>query len=201
MTPAAARPANETAGVRERILVAAKTEFAAQGLRGASVRAIASRAGVTAAMINYYFGGKRALYDQVVDDVQGRLLARISETLATGDGSELAARLTGAYFGFLAAEREFPRLLLREVLDRGEALTTFVRRYLAPLRAVFEERFGGGDAAFQSAVSLFGAVAGYFLYEPVLTELLGADAMEAERLERRRQHVMELAALLSRERR
>jgi AcrR family transcriptional regulator len=35
------------------------------------VRSIAERAGATAAMINYYFGGKQALYDTVVSEVQG----------------------------------------------------------------------------------------------------------------------------------
>jgi AcrR family transcriptional regulator len=178
-------------------LTAAKAEFAAHGLRAASVRAIGAKAGVTAAMINYYFGSKRALYDQIVATAQARLYARVVDALTRSDEAELPARLTSAYFDFLSEEREFQRLMIREVLDRPEGLREFVRRYIVPLRALFEDLFGRGDEAFQAAVSLFGAVAGYFLYEPVLTELLGEDAMAEKHLERRRRHLMALAVHLS----
>ncbi|MFC1707810.1 TetR/AcrR family transcriptional regulator [Planctomycetota bacterium] len=184
--------------VRERILAAARTEFATHGLRASSVRSIGARAGVTAAMINYYFGGKRPLYDVIVEEAQARLLTSVEEALRGGREGDLPARLTGAYFDFLAREHDFQRLLLREVLDRGEGVSGFVHRYVVPLRTLFEDLFGRDDSAFQSVITLFGAVAGYFIYEPVLSELLGQDAMSEESLERRRRHVMDLAALLSR---
>jgi AcrR family transcriptional regulator len=183
-------------GVRERILLAARAEFAAHGSRAASVRSIGERAGVTAAMINYYFGSKGALYDMVVEQAQAHLYAHIAEA-TKGDRKQLAARLAEAYFDFLSEEREFQRLILREVLDGGQGVPAFVHKYVAPLRALFEDEFGGDDDTFQTAVSLFGAVAGYFLYEPVLTELLGSDATAADNLARRRRHVAELATRLS----
>ncbi len=179
--------------VRARIITAARAEFAACGLRGASVRSIGARADVTAAMINYYFGSKRALYDRIVHEAQAKLLSRLSEALADVDEEDLPAQLTGTYFDFLSEEREFQRLVLREVLDQGEGVSMFVREHVTPLRELFEQQFGNDDEAFQSAVSLFGAVAGYFLYESVLTELTGSDAMAEERLAARRCHVMKLA--------
>jgi AcrR family transcriptional regulator len=184
--------------VRERIVGAAKTEFAAHGLRGSSVRSIAARAGVTGAMVNYYFGSKRRLYDMIVQEAQARLSARMSEALTAGEEVDLPARLIAAYFDFLSEEGEFQRLLLREVLDRGHDVPAFTQKYIAPLRLLFEDLFGSDDRAFQTAVTLFGAVAGYFIYEPVLTELTGASAMAEESLTRRRRHVMELATLLAR---
>ena len=48
------------------ILVAAREEFADRGYNGATVRSIGSRAGVDAAMINHYFGGKAGLFQEVV---------------------------------------------------------------------------------------------------------------------------------------
>lgn len=51
---------------RGRIVVAARAEFAESGFDSVSVRAIASRAGVNAAMINHYFGGKAGLFREVV---------------------------------------------------------------------------------------------------------------------------------------
>ncbi len=202
-TPSAAADCHADAdslvsSVRDRILTAARAEFAASGLRGASVRSIGARADVTAAMINYYFGSKRALYDQIVHEAQAKLLTRLSGALKGIDESDLPARLTATYFDFLSEEREFQRLVLREVLDQGEGVSMFVREHVVPLRELFEEQFGDDDEAFQIAVSLFGAVAGYFLYESVLTELSGTDALAEESLAARRCHVMELARTLYR---
>lgn len=177
-------------GVRERILAAALEEIAARGLDASSVRTIARDAGVTPAMINYYFGSKRALYETVVAEAQRRLHARLATALAEGP---TAAGLAAAYFDFLAEDGQMQRLLLREVLDgRTERSPEVVR----PLRAILTAHFGGDDAAVQGALSVFGAVAGYFIYAPVLGELLGDDPLSPEALARRRRHVIELASTM-----
>lgn len=182
--------------VRDAILKAARAEFAASGRRGASVRAIAKRAGVTAAMINYYFGGKQALYDVVVDEAQARLFRRMAAVMAGVDERTLAAELAGAYFDFLAEERELQQLLLREVLDDGAAVRQLAHRYVAPLRDLFERHFGSDDETYHTAISLFGAVAGYFLYAPTLGAVRDQDPLTPERLAQRREHVMRVASKL-----
>lgn len=176
--------------VRERILAAARAEFAARGEDAASVRVIADKAGVTAAMINYYFGGKRALHAAVVEEAQARLLSRLSAALPSEDR---AAAVAGAYFDFLAEDRELQRILLREVLDGGARSRTFVK----PFRAMLVKNFGAGDDVVELAISMFGAVAGYFLYEPLLRELLDEDPLCEARLAARRRHVIELATRLA----
>lgn len=188
---------NGNDGVRERILLAAKSEFAAHGLRGVSVRNIAGRAGTTAAMINYYFRSKQGLYHEVVEQALGRLLVRLAGLMQENpDEEDLPPRLAALFFDFLAGERELQQLLLREVLDSTEVMPVIVMRHLAPLRSMFKGRFGKGDAGFQISISLFGAVAGYFLYAPVVAELTGADPLAPERLRRRRKHVIDLAEQL-----
>lgn len=57
------------AATREAILAAAVVEFTQHGYARAGVRQIAERAGVTAMMINRYFGSKDRLFAQVVDRV------------------------------------------------------------------------------------------------------------------------------------
>jgi AcrR family transcriptional regulator len=57
---------------KQRILDAALGEFADKGYAGARVRAIADRAGVNSQLISYYFGGKQALYGELI----GRWFAR-----------------------------------------------------------------------------------------------------------------------------
>jgi AcrR family transcriptional regulator len=185
----------DLAGVRERIFAAARDELAERGFAAASVRTIAQNAGVTAAMINYYFGGKRALYDALVAEAQTRLHARLIAAVGGGrDGA--AARLAGAYFDFLAEERPMQRLLLREALDAEGHANERGPELVRPLRAILEAQFGGDEESTQLALSLFGAIAGYFIYEPFLHPLLGEDPLSPSALARRRQHIVSFASMI-----
>ncbi|WP_236788774.1 TetR/AcrR family transcriptional regulator [Amycolatopsis sp. GM8] len=58
------RPAGED--TRTALLDAARAVFSENGYDGATVRAIAARAGVDAAMVNHWFGGKDSLFAQAV---------------------------------------------------------------------------------------------------------------------------------------
>ena len=54
------------ADTRAALLEAARVEFAERGYEGATVRRIAERAGVDAAMVNHWFGGKETLFARAV---------------------------------------------------------------------------------------------------------------------------------------
>jgi AcrR family transcriptional regulator len=58
--PRGRRPAGED--TRAALLDAARVEFTERGFDGATVRTIAQRAGVDAAMVNHWFGGKDGLF-------------------------------------------------------------------------------------------------------------------------------------------
>lgn len=58
------RPAGQD--TRSALLDAARAVFSESGYEGATVRAIAARAGVDAAMVNHWFGGKETLFAQAV---------------------------------------------------------------------------------------------------------------------------------------
>ncbi|HEL3781413.1 TetR/AcrR family transcriptional regulator [Stenotrophomonas sp. CC22-02] len=62
---------------REAILASARRAFALSGYDGAGVRDIAAGAGVTAMMVNRYFGSKEQLFAEVVEGTmtQGSLIA------------------------------------------------------------------------------------------------------------------------------
>ncbi len=68
------RPTRDAAATQQQILDAAEIEFARHGLKGARISAIAQRAGITTAMIHYYFTNKEGLYKAVLqrplDEVQ-----------------------------------------------------------------------------------------------------------------------------------
>jgi len=55
----------ENCGVRERLLQVAFEVFAEQGFRKTTVRDICCRAAVNVASVNYYFGSKQELYEEV----------------------------------------------------------------------------------------------------------------------------------------
>lgn len=58
------RPEGKT-GLREAIMASAETAFSDHGYAGTSLRVVADKAGVTTALINYYFGSKMQLHEEV----------------------------------------------------------------------------------------------------------------------------------------
>jgi AcrR family transcriptional regulator len=73
---ASIRPRDAEA-TREAILTSARKAFAQSGYDGAGLREIAAGAGVTAMMVNRYFGSKQQLFAEVVEQTmtQGSLIA------------------------------------------------------------------------------------------------------------------------------
>jgi TetR/AcrR family transcriptional regulator len=107
-------------GRRERLLEMATREFAAKGLAGARVDAIARAARSNKQLVYYYFGNKLGLYNEVV----GRIGPAVHEELypSTGDESltlaERVRRRATHKWGPLAAR--WARLLGWEALERGD---------------------------------------------------------------------------------
>jgi AcrR family transcriptional regulator len=64
-TPRGRRPKGQGPDLRESILDAAEALFSRHGFYGVTVRQVASEAGVDTALIHYYFGAKRELFDSV----------------------------------------------------------------------------------------------------------------------------------------
>jgi AcrR family transcriptional regulator len=89
--PAKPRPRN-AATTREAILKSARRAFAAHGYDGAGVREIAANAGVTAMLVNRYFGSKEQLFEEAIDDaMSGPTIIRTDMTDPKSLGAYLAA--------------------------------------------------------------------------------------------------------------
>jgi AcrR family transcriptional regulator len=84
------RPAGQD--TRSALIEAARAVFGESGYEGATVRAIAGRAGVDAAMVNHWFGGKDGLFAQAVLEVPFDPLELV-DTLLDGPAEELGARI------------------------------------------------------------------------------------------------------------
>ena len=71
------RPRAEDANQRERLLDAAVECFASDGIAATSLRAIAVRAGVTPALVNYYFGSKERLLEVFIAERVMRVIGSL----------------------------------------------------------------------------------------------------------------------------
>ncbi|MFD1558198.1 TetR family transcriptional regulator [Paraburkholderia silviterrae] len=113
------------AKTRERIFNIAIREFADKGFSGARVETIATRAKVNIRMIYHYFGGKEALYVEVLEHVLARLReAELAVTLDvhTVDPATGILQLYDFTEGHFAAHPELLCLLSWENLNRARVL-------------------------------------------------------------------------------
>lgn len=88
----------------EQIVGVAAEHFARDGIAGASMRAIASDAGVTRALVYHYFPGKEALLNAVLRREAELLLEATRPDPALGARANLR-RALGAYLDFYEASR------------------------------------------------------------------------------------------------
>ena len=103
--PKRRRPA--TTLKRDLILNAARRVFEAEGLEGASLRAIATAAGYTPAALYFHFDSKEALYAEVLAGSLANLKAHVDTVLAPVPGP--AARFTAAALAFYDFYADNPR--------------------------------------------------------------------------------------------
>jgi AcrR family transcriptional regulator len=80
------------------LLAAAREAFVERGYEGATVRAIAARAGVDAAMVNHWFGGKEGLFAKAVLQVPVDINALI-DRLLDGPDEEIGERIVRNFIG------------------------------------------------------------------------------------------------------
>ncbi len=97
-TPARSRNA---AATREAILRSARAAFARSGYDGVGVREIAKGAGVTAMLINGYFGSKEQLFAEVVADTMAEPVILTRENVQSTD---LADRMAAALVALSAPD-------------------------------------------------------------------------------------------------
>lgn len=106
----------------QQILAAAEQEFLTKGYDGARTISIAQAAGVTHAMLHYYFRTKEQLFERIVDDK----FATMSHSMVAimGDPSlPIVERIKGgiaAHFDFIAANPLLPRFVINEIVSRPE---------------------------------------------------------------------------------
>lgn len=128
------RPRADDANQRERLLDAAIACFAADGIAATSLRDIAKGAGVTPALVNYYFGSKEQLRDAFVAERVAPVVATLRQGLVAA-GAEPRSLVAAFVRGMHTVVERFPwwpAIWVREVLNDKGALREVLQKDIAP---------------------------------------------------------------------
>jgi TetR/AcrR family transcriptional regulator len=182
-----------------RILAAAEQHFAAQGMAGARTEEIAAAAHANKAMLYYYFGDKSRLHRAVMENLLRQLRNATFGAVGTKTNSRdrLMAWVNG-YFDFLATHPNYPRLVQREVMETSK-IEWIVREYFRPfhkrLTGLIEDGVASGEFrkvdAHQTVFTLVGMTVFYFASAPVMSRVVGHNALSAGALEIRRRALID----------
>ena len=123
----------------QQILAAAEQEFLTKGYDGARTTSIAQAAGVTHAMLHYYFRTKEQLFERIVDEKFETMSHSMFAIM--GDPSlPIVERIKGgieAHFDFIAANPLLPRFVINEIISRPERYKLLYKRVGAVIDNVY----------------------------------------------------------------
>jgi AcrR family transcriptional regulator len=159
---------------REAILRSALAAFSRHGYDGIGVREIAQTAGVTAVLVNRYFGSKEELFAAAVETAFAE-----RGNLFEGESSTLAQRLTA---DVMTKEKDAERinvffLLLRSAPNPRAAeilRDSIARHFERPLKSLLR-----GPRAGERAAMILAVIAGLSLFRTVIGSKALADASAA----------------------
>jgi len=187
----AGRPsAEDPVDARDALLEAASRLFATRPADDVSLRKVAETAGVSPAMVHYYFGSKEGLYEAMLQRMLGRVIARVravaderrDEPASAGDPlGDLLQVVIGAF----AADPWVPTLVVREVLsESGRFREAFIRDYASQMATLLPGLMRGEIEAGRfrkdldpqlAFLSFMGMTLLPFVARPVVERVLGFD--------------------------
>ena len=140
---------NSSTSTKERILTAAETLFAQRGFDGASLRQLTAAAGVNLAAVNYHFGSKEKLVEQVfkrrLDALNQRRLAELAK-VAGKPGTTLEDVLAAFIRPALELSHDgngslFMRVLARAFAEHDDSLRQFLSENYGHVMKQFNAEF------------------------------------------------------------
>ncbi len=156
-----ARPKRQanTPATRERILAAARIEFAEQGMT-ASLEAIAARCGIRRPSLLHHFPSKQALVTAVIDELLDKARTRLTQTLAAGHGDYASTMraIIGVMRTLEYEEAGIGSVLLRAMMssDSGETVS---KRVAGLVEVIYATALMAGAAEKRPADEIRAAIA------------------------------------------
>ncbi len=133
------------------ILQAAEREFMDKGFAGARTTSIASAAGVTHAMLHYYFRTKEKLFERIITEKISLLRDALVESVSDMKLplEEVIRNVIDRHLDFIAANPDLPRFLVGEIFsnpERSAILLGRLREYSPAVVAFFQGKIDSAAA-------------------------------------------------------
>ncbi len=132
---------------RVHIIETATDLFAGKGYEGTSIRDIAEKASVNLAMVNYYFGSKEKLFENIVEYKSALTRGLLDEILHNKElsGIEKIYAVIDSYLEKLFTHRSFHRLIYQElILNQREELQNSIVNSLFPNTVIIKRIIESG---------------------------------------------------------
>ena len=135
--------AGSVKSVKDRLLDAAEGLFCEHGFKGTSIRDIAASAGCNIASVNYYFGSKEGLYEEVwhrhLIPMRDSRIASINKVMSRAEGrpnlEDLLRSFADTFVGSMvdtSRASRLSKLMAREYIDSHLPTDMFVNEVMTP---------------------------------------------------------------------
>ena len=164
----------------QQILEAAEREFLEKGYDGARTTSIAKTAGVTHAMLHYYFRTKEQLFEHIIDKKMSEIVPLMTH-LFGNSGLPLVERIEEAvsvHFDFVVSNPDLPRFLINEVLPNKERCDLFrskienVLYFVDNLQREVDEAAARGEVEQFNVLLLFQSVLSLNIFPSVMANMI-----------------------------
>lgn len=160
---------------RERILEAARAQFAAHGLRGARLDAVAREAGCTKGLVIHHFGGKQQLWDAVLAYYLGMGHNSPFLSLSAAPDRKQLEQFLHRTFRFFETHPDFSMLSNRAVIEPGAqqpaAMLNLIRNAGEAFTRAQENGLIRDDVRPRQAhLMTYCLIAGWFTYRDVFAQ-------------------------------
>jgi len=191
----------EMKSAEQLILDAALKEFAAKGFDGARTASIAAEAGVTHAMLHYYFRTKEQLFQQIYRSKMHVIFDAILTPMIDAEGPvcERIAKFIAAHFEFLQANRELPLFLVTTLNSRPDVFTQVINEFsnvgkrTRLLQQLLDDAAERGEIRRVDVKALMGDIVSLnvfpFLTAPMMMTMLGENDEAAFFESRKRENI------------
>ncbi|MBQ8564982.1 MAG: TetR/AcrR family transcriptional regulator [Bacteroidaceae bacterium] len=188
------------------ILEVAEREFFTKGFDGARTMTIAQEAGVTHAMLHYYFRTKEQLFERIISD-KFELISQMVLSVLGNAQLPLVERLKegiSSHFDLVAANPLLPRFLITEMLPHPERYRYIyeklddIRRLYVDLQKSIDEAAERGEIERVDVMMLFTSILSLNVF-PIISaqfilQMIGekGELDEAKFLAARKQETIEM---------
>ena len=164
----------------QQILRVAELEFLSKGYNGARTTSIAKAAGVTHAMLHYYFRTKELLFERIIDKKMTEITPLITYLIGN-ESLPLVDRIREAvsvHFDFIMANPDLPKFLMNEVIpyhDRSVMLISKVKdlfKIFEKLQHEVNEASSRGEIENFNVPMLFQSILAINIFPSLMSEFI-----------------------------